>query len=133
MLRDAIEGFPGGFALFDHDDRLILCNQRHREYYTEISDILVPGVSFEELARAVAQRNIVAGIESTDAYVASRLRRRRHATEPLEQQMSNGRWVLVNKQGTRDGRMVVVRTDITQKKRAFNALNESEEHFARTH
>ena len=129
MLRDAIEGFPSGFVLFDHDDRLILCNQRHREYYTEISDILVPGVSFGELARVVSQRNIVAGIESTDAYVARRLRRRRHATEPLEQQMSNGRWVLVNEQGTLDGRMVVVRTDITQVKRAFNALNESEERF----
>ena len=129
MLRDAIEGFPGGFALFDSDDRLVLCNQRHREMYPEIADLLVPGVLFADLARAVAERNVVRGTGPPDAYVQERLHHRRQQSAPLEQQMNDGRWVLVNEQGTQNGQMVVVHTDITQLKRASEALRESEERF----
>jgi PAS domain-containing protein len=129
VLRDAIEGFPGGFTLFDRDDRLLLCNQRHREFYPEISELLIPGVSFAELARAVAERNVVRGTGPPDAYVEKRLHERRRQALPLEQQMADGRWILVSEQETKNGQTVVVRTDITQFKRTSEALRESEERF----
>ena len=131
ILRDAIEGFPGGFALFDADDRLILCNQQHRDMYSGIADLIAPGVSFAELAHAVAERNVVRGIGSPERYVEERLHHRRRGSPPLEQQMTDGRWILVNEQGTENGQTVVVRTDITQFKRASEALRESEERFFR--
>ena len=129
MLRDAIEGFPGRFALFDRDDQLLLCNQRHREMYPEIAELMIPGVSFAELVWAAAERNVVRGTGPPDPYVEMRLHRRRQKSSPPEQQMTDGRWVLVSEQGTRNGQTVVVRTDITQFKRASEALRESEERF----
>lgn len=129
ILSDTIEGFPGGFELFDSEDRLVLCNQRHRDMNPEIAELIVPGVSFAELARATAERNVVRGTGPPDEYVRQRLQRRQSPSEPLEQQMGDGRWVLVNEQRTADGQMVVVRTDITPLKCAFDALRESEERF----
>lgn len=129
LLNDAIEGFTGSFALFDTDDRLIMCNQQHRDMYGEIADLIVPGVSFEELVRAVAANNLILNTPSPEAYVQSRLQRRRNPQEPFEQQLSDGRWVLINEQHTKHGHLVVVRTDITAQKRAFEALRESEERF----
>ena len=37
-LVDAVECLPDGFVLFDRDDRLVICNRRYREIYTESAD-----------------------------------------------------------------------------------------------
>ena len=42
ILTSAIESMNDGFVLFDGDDRLVMCNERYREYYPEVVDILVP-------------------------------------------------------------------------------------------
>jgi PAS domain-containing protein len=55
-LVDAIEVLPDGFALYDADDRLLLCNQRYRELYRESAAAFVPGASFEQLLRHGLER-----------------------------------------------------------------------------
>ncbi len=47
----AIEHSDDGFALWDRDDRLVVCNERYRERAGMARDFLVPGVSFEEFFR----------------------------------------------------------------------------------
>jgi PAS domain-containing protein len=49
---DAAESMSEGFALYDADDRLVMCNHRYREILAPIADHVVPGVTFEELLRA---------------------------------------------------------------------------------
>ena len=39
-LEDAVESFSDGFALFDADDRLVLCNERYREAFAGIEAIV---------------------------------------------------------------------------------------------
>ena len=129
MLSDAIENFPGGFALFDAEDRLILCNEQHRKMYPEIEDLIVPGVAIADLVHADAEHNFVRNFGSPDEYVGQRFERHQKPTEPFEQQLSDGSWVLVNEQRTQDGYTVIVRTDTTPLKQASNALRESEERF----
>ena len=46
-LLQAIETMTEAFALFDSDDRLVLCNSRYREYYPGIVDIIKPGTTFD--------------------------------------------------------------------------------------
>ena len=47
-LVDAIESISEGFALFDRDDRLVLCNSRYRDLlYPGIADVMAPGTPFE--------------------------------------------------------------------------------------
>ncbi|WP_421020707.1 PAS-domain containing protein, partial [Klebsiella pneumoniae] len=48
-LRDAIESINEGFAIFDADDRLVLCNQTYLGLWPKIADRIVPGISFSEI------------------------------------------------------------------------------------
>ena len=54
-LNDAIESINEGFAIFDAEDRLVLCNQTYRSLWPEVADLIVPGVRFEELADLIGQ------------------------------------------------------------------------------
>lgn len=55
-LHDAIESTPGGFALYDVDDRLVLCNRTYVGYYTPVvQPLVVPGAQFETIIRLGAE------------------------------------------------------------------------------
>ena len=56
QLAEALESVTEGVVLFGPDDRLVLSNAKYRQIYPLISDVLVPGVSFEEILRAAAER-----------------------------------------------------------------------------
>src|SRR5262249_61158015 len=66
QLTDALESISEGFFLFDAEDRLVGCNDRFRKLYPGLADVVVPGVTFEQITRAVAERGIVAGIADRD-------------------------------------------------------------------
>ena len=55
LLRGAIDAIDEAFVLYDPDDRLVLCNDRYRETYAGVADLIVPGVRFEDLVRAGAR------------------------------------------------------------------------------
>ena len=56
-LLDAIESISEGFALYDADDRLVLCNARYRELlHPGIEDLMEPGTPFETIIRRAAER-----------------------------------------------------------------------------
>ena len=46
ILEDAIESLSEGFALYDRNDRLVLCNERFREYNEIAADRLASGTSW---------------------------------------------------------------------------------------
>src|SRR3954454_2225794 len=58
-LADAIESVSEGFALFDAEDRLVLCNDRYRELYPGLADMTAPGTPFAAIVRAAAERGLV--------------------------------------------------------------------------
>ena len=51
-LRDAIESISEGFALFDADDRMVLCNDKFRQFAGPVMDKLEPGTTMEDIVRA---------------------------------------------------------------------------------
>src|SRR5205807_6127753 len=50
-LIDALDVVPEGIAILDADDRYVLWNRRYAEVYAESQDVLVPGVTFQEVLR----------------------------------------------------------------------------------
>ncbi|HUL10171.1 MAG TPA: PAS-domain containing protein [Candidatus Acidoferrum sp.] len=117
LLRDGIESMSEAFALFDSDDRLVICNEKYRTMHGELAPLIGPGVSFEEIIRASAEAGHVAEAAGrVEAWVAERMARHRHPTEPFEHQLANGRWWLIDERRTGDGGVVGVRTDITRLK-----------------
>jgi PAS domain S-box-containing protein len=122
-LIDAIESSSEGFALFDAEDRLVLCNSHFRDFYPGLADVIVPGVPFAAMARAAAERCVIrdAGA-SVEEWLERRVTLHRTPPGPTLQLQRDGRWIQINERKTRDGGTVAVYTDVTELKRTEQAL-----------
>jgi PAS domain S-box-containing protein len=125
-LEDAIESLSEGFALYDADDRLVMCNQRFRDFSRESADVLVPGVAWIDFARTGAERGqYVDAIGRVEDWLKAWAARRAELPMSREFQQSDGRWYESSSQRTRHGGIVVTRTDITHRKEMERVLLES--------
>jgi len=123
LLDDALDALPDGFALYDADDRLVLCNRRYKEIYRESAPAMAPGTSFESMLRYGLERGQYPQAGSDpEAWLAQRLRiHREPGGEPILQQLPGGRWLRIHEQRTRDGGLAGVRTDVTDLMQARQA------------
>jgi signal transduction histidine kinase len=113
-FRDALGGLQEGFALFDANDRLVLWNQRYRELFPLIPDLITPGARFADLICGAAYRGQnVEALENPEEWIADRLAAHRNATGSFEHQFSDGRHVWVTERRTADGLTMSTYVDIT--------------------
>ncbi len=117
----AVETIPQGFALFDSDDRLTVCNEAFRQIYATSADLIRPGVSFEELLRAGLERGQYVEARGNEvAWLIARMAEHCDPRGAAEQLTDTGRWIRIEERKTSDGGVVGLRSDITElKRRAF--------------
>lgn len=114
-LSDAIEALTEGFALFDADDRLVICNRRYREIYAVSAPAMTPGARFEDILRfGLAHGQYPQARGDEEAWLAARLQRHRHPGPPELQELPGNRWLRVDECRTREGGFAGVRTDVTE-------------------
>ncbi|SMH59443.1 hybrid sensor histidine kinase/response regulator [Azospirillum agricola] len=142
VVHDAVDSVSEGFVLFSADGRLLICNERYRQAYPNIADLLVPGVTFAEILRAAAERG---GCEDGDVgdWVEQRLKRHLDHSAPVDGLLSDGRWYRISEHATGTGGVVKILMDITELKtreeelagqtsrleRTVSALQESERRY----
>lgn len=115
-LHDALESISEGFALWDRDDRMVMCNARYRTFYRELDDILRPGLSFVDFMTAAVSRGMFPTPEDTaEAEIAHRVTRHRTTDSSFEQPLADGRSLQINKRRTPRGDVVATLSDITAK------------------
>jgi len=118
-LYDAIDSVNEGFILYDKDDRVVLFNQRIRDHFPGLSDVIQPGASFEDITRAGVTRGIFqTGDMDPEAWIQRRVYEHRNSEDAHERRLSDGRWLLVREQRTADGGIVGTGTDISAVKKA---------------
>ncbi|MEM1346372.1 MAG: PAS-domain containing protein [Pseudomonadota bacterium] len=66
-----IEALSEGFALFDAEDRLVLCNERFRRGYPGVAEMLVPGVPWPLFLAEAGRRGMARGLDSLDAHLGA--------------------------------------------------------------
>jgi PAS domain S-box-containing protein len=125
---DAIENLPSGFLLFDAEDRLILANRRAIEIDPKL---FTADVRFIDFVRDAASRTVAPEQmpEGEEAWIEWRLAHHRSPRGPIEVLNRDGAWIRVDEARTSEGGSVVVRSDITQIKRAEAKMRESEQRF----
>jgi adenylate cyclase len=117
QLSEAIEAISEGFALYDADDRLVICNSRFKEMYVGTGLEIQPGIHHETILRKAAETGIVPlAPDKRDGWIAERLDRHRNPKGAFEQQRSHGVWLKISERRTADGGNVGVLTDITELK-----------------
>jgi diguanylate cyclase (GGDEF)-like protein len=126
-LVDSIESLHEGFALYDADDRLVLCNEQFREISPRAASHMDPGAKFSEILEHLhASGNLTMAGPDGDAWLRERLSRHQDPGEPFEIKIKDGRTLRVSERRTRDGGTVGVYADVTDLKLAQARL----EHLA---
>ena len=118
LLNDAIESLAEGFALYDDEDRLVMCNERYRDMHPASAEFLKPGIKWLDFLRIGAERGqFLNAIGRIDEWLEERRKDREIYRRDHEFQHSDGRWFSVSNCATRHGGSVVTRVDITERKR----------------
>jgi len=117
-LVDAVETLQDGFVLYDSDDRLVHANRRYREFYAESTPAIVPGARFiDVLHHGLRHGQYLDAVGREEAWLAERLRARDEG-RPLQQRLSDGRFLQIVDRRTKDGSWVGLRVDVTELHRA---------------
>jgi len=113
LLRSTFENLPSGLVVYDADDRMVLCNVTNKKLYPAVANLMVPGVTFEEMVRATADRNLYDADDLAEEYVQERVQRHKSCGPPHIQALSDGRQLFIQETELPDGAILVLRTDIT--------------------
>ncbi|MDB5419461.1 MAG: hypothetical protein JWP50_2880 [Phenylobacterium sp.] len=129
-LRDAIEAIPEGVVFLDPEGRYILWNQRYAEIYHGSSDLFRPGLRLiDTLREGVRRGDYPDAIGHEEAWLAARMEQLASANGARhEQQVADGRWLLIEDRRTSDGGTIGLRVDITEMKRQAQALAQALAH-----
>lgn len=114
-LTNAIETLQEGFALFNPQEELVLCNRRFGQHTRDIYHRFKPGLKFHEYLGLVANSNYLAlrEGETPQSWEAARLARHKDDHAIFNTRMAGNRWLQVSEHRTPDGGTVVIQTDIT--------------------
>jgi len=114
-LTEAIEAISEGFALYDTDDRIAVCNTRYREMFSYGRETSMVGTPFQTIVA-----NAVGLIEDAQSdphrWIAERVAAHRNPSAPHLQHRSDGRWIRVSERRTAPGGVVATYGDITELK-----------------
>jgi two-component system, sensor histidine kinase len=127
-LTAAIEAVSEGFALFDVDEKLVMCNTPFRSLMPDISAELIPGTKFANIAALFANsENLVADAGQTQRmWEAQRVELFRKPHASFIQQFSGDRWLQISNKKMASGATVIFQTDITDPVRSERLRHERE-------
>jgi signal transduction histidine kinase/CheY-like chemotaxis protein len=113
-LSSAIETVQEGFALFDREDRLVMCNSRFAMHMPDVHARLQPGLGFPDYVAMVSRSpHLALEGESPGAWAQGRMRRHKDRHVSFNVQLGGDHWVQVSEHRTADGGTVILQTDVT--------------------
>jgi len=118
-LFTAIESMSEGFALFDDQDKLLIHNSVFSQMYSKHKHAIKNGETLENILRAgIKAGSFPQAKGNEEEWIAERLHIHQNPQGPIEQELDDGRWLLISERKTKDGGTVGVRTDITEKRKS---------------
>jgi len=120
-----------GLCMFDHEQRLIVCNERYSEMYGISPEQTRPGT----MLRSILEARVAAGSspEDAEAYIEQRLE---EVTRPdpyyAVNELRDGRIFAVSHQPMEEGGWVAIHQDVTAQKRAETQIAYMARHDALT-
>jgi diguanylate cyclase (GGDEF)-like protein/PAS domain S-box-containing protein len=116
QLDVAMNSMSQGLAMYDSEQRLVVCNRRYAEMYGLSPEQVRPGVT----AREVLQCRLANGCYATSQpdEFADRLIARFGKVESEVHELADGRSIIVSHHRTATGGHVVTHQDITEKRRS---------------
>jgi signal transduction histidine kinase len=116
-LREAIDALPEGIVFLDREGRYVMWNATYSEMYARSADLFREGVKLEDTLRVgVARGDYPQAIGREEEWLAERMALLSNPGVRHEQQLANGRWIMIEERLTADGGVIGLRVDITDMK-----------------
>lgn len=106
-IGEALDTFNVGFAIWDPEDRLILCNPAYRALYPEVSHALVPGMPYREVLRIYLENGGKNPFHNDEAFYTHWTMKLHHTGEPWDAVLQ-GRRVRTSAARSASGNTVVL-------------------------
>ncbi len=104
-----------GFAMFDAEDRLLLCNTRFRDLHALGWEAPLVGRTYEDILRAFLAESPEHQVRDVSGvWIDRQLARHRSARSSFEVELAEGTMARVGQHRTRDGGLVCVYADVTE-------------------
>ena len=127
-LLSAVESIHGMLALYDADDRLVLCNSSWRTFFANALDGPVVGRTHEEIVRGCLTTGLFElGGETPEAFVARCSAYHGNPVGTLDLRTTSGESLRLTERRTLEGGIVSTIWDITDDVQNENALREARE------
>lgn len=130
-LHDAIAVLDDGFVIFDHEDRLVVCNEVFRQQFGEAAKYLEIGATYQEMTVKIAKSGIIPGVEGKEEEFVDGLIEKRKSEEGYSTtfQRHDGVWIRQRDKRSNSGDLVGIRTDITELKDREAELKNASKRF----
>lgn len=127
QLENAINALPDAAMVFDHDERLVLCNPAFHRQFPLLAEGIEVGVTLHELFRRGAKTGFLNAPSEhgpeLDAWLDSQLEAYRKPYYADEVQLRDGRWLRRVHSRTKDGSLIGIGIDVTARRRQIEALD----------
>jgi class 3 adenylate cyclase len=125
QLQVALDNMPGALVYTDENLNIVFCNDRFKEMYKVPRELLLPGHSYADFLRHLAENGYY-GPGDVAALVGRRVESLRNPSgQSLEDHTPDGRWYRILRRRVSGGGTVTVMTDITEQKQAERDLVEA--------
>ncbi len=126
-LLDAIGSLHEGFALYDAEDRLVLCNDNYRRMFPAVATLLTAGWRFDDIMQAHARPAATGRCTEPEAWVDEMISRHHNPGAPYELLRPDGRWLQIGERRTNEGGVATIISDISELKRRQQELLRAKE------
>lgn len=125
VLAAAMEQLSESVVLWDQDDKLLVCNDRFRQFNVATPETTEPGTPIEAHFRAGIEKGVYPDSNGREEeWFAERMKRYKNPGPPFEVERGDGQWVLIHEQRIEGGVTATIATDITKLKVAARAGRE---------
>src|SRR4051812_32236300 len=124
-LQDAFENLGQGLTMYDHNNKLVICNRRYHEIYGLDPEVVKPGIDLRAIASLLSADKLqdVNFVERTARFYAP-LSERKNFSQVRS--IPDGRKLQVTSYLRPEGGWVVIHDDVTEREEARKALELSE-------
>lgn len=127
-LQEAIGSLSQGFALFDQNEALLICNVRYREIMLGNASRLDEGTPFTGIVEAAAQSGrFLTSRNDPEGWQRTLLARFRSGADTSNEQFDGSQWAQVTIRKASEVGTVVVLSDITEIKRISDELGQAKD------
>ena len=126
-LSAALDDVPAGFALFDSEDRLVLCNPAFREVFEAADDPIPDGAKYAAIFRGAAVKGRVDGIRrDEESWLDGRIKAHNAGPNRFTMTLRNGRVFEIDERRLPNNSTAMTLLDITdyERREAASSTNE---------